>query len=114
MTEHVDSQLLAELQTFMEDDFGKLLRTYLSESAQQFDVARAACDRGDLEVLRRSAHSLKGSSLNIGAHRLAKLCAELEVGARAEASDAMAELFGLASAELDSVQVEVRALYQRL
>jgi histidine phosphotransfer protein HptB len=38
----------------------------------------------DQEVLRRAAHTLKGSSLNVGASRVADLCKRLESQLRAE------------------------------
>ena len=40
---------------------------------------RAAADAGDADALRKAAHSMKSSSANVGAERLARLCTDLEV-----------------------------------
>ncbi|MEW6293851.1 MAG: response regulator [Pseudomonadota bacterium] len=60
----------------------KVLKAYLDSSASlqaQVDEALAA---GDAEALRRSAHTLKSSSANVGAEALAALYKELEACGR--------------------------------
>ncbi len=71
MAERLDRELLAELETLMEEDFSALLDTYLSDSQARFFEVAEAWEAGDLERLRRSVHSLKGASVNIGAAALA-------------------------------------------
>ena len=112
MGRHIDDVLLSELRTLMEDDFGVLLETYLEESARQFALASRAWDEGDSEALWRSAHSLKGGALNIGAFVLSDLFARLESAAY-QASSA-GGLLDQAGAELSAVQAEVDNIYRRL
>ncbi len=52
---------------------------------------RGAADRGDEEELRRSAHSLKGSSGNLGAISLASRAHEVEQRARAKETHGVEE-----------------------
>ena len=114
MTDHVDSGLLAELQALMEDDFPVLLETYLRESAEQFRLAREALASDDRETLRRCAHSLKGSSANIGAVALAAVCATLESTARDDTLEVPQSLLTNVSDELTAVRAQVYEVYRRL
>lgn len=50
---------------------------YLSEAAHAVESLRALLAAGDIEALQREAHRLKGSSLFLGATRVAELCARL-------------------------------------
>ena len=42
------------------------------------ELMQSCCGRGDWEAVRRSAHSLRGSALNFGAHELVTLCERIE------------------------------------
>ncbi len=112
MASHVDTELLRELGELMEDDFGMLLHTYLEESTRQFAAASRAWQAGDSETLRRNVHSLKGSSLNIGAFALSALCAQLEALARNNSP--ISGLLEQAAMELSAVQAELGDIYQNL
>lgn len=58
-----------------------LFESYLSTAKDNITLLRGEVDH---EVLRRAAHTLKGSSLNVGASRVAELCRHLESQLRAE------------------------------
>jgi HPt (histidine-containing phosphotransfer) domain-containing protein len=58
-----------------------LFESYLSTAKDSIDLLRGEVDQ---EVLRRAAHTLKGSSLNVGASRVADLCKHLENQLRAQ------------------------------
>lgn len=58
-----------------------LFESYLSTAKDSIDLLRGEVDQ---DVLRRAAHTLKGSSLNVGASRVADLCKRLESQLRAE------------------------------
>jgi HPt (histidine-containing phosphotransfer) domain-containing protein len=55
----------------------ELLPLFIEEIAGLLAIMRAALARGDAEVLKQAAHTLKGSSSYLGAARLAALSAEL-------------------------------------
>lgn len=61
----------------------ELVDTFLEDGAGQVAALRAAVPASDTPALARQAHSLKSSSLNIGAMELSELCKELEQLARA-------------------------------
>ncbi len=60
------------------DFTGELIDEFMREASSQVEQLRAAAARGDTAAVRATAHSLKGSSLTMGAHRLAALCDRIE------------------------------------
>lgn len=110
MNAHLNSELLDELKELMEDEFSVLLDTYLQESERQFNGARSAWEDEDLEALKRFAHSLKGSSSNIGAQALSTLCGKLESGAKHGDRAALPDLLAQVAQELGAVRGEVQSM----
>jgi HPt (histidine-containing phosphotransfer) domain-containing protein len=83
-----DPQTLEQLQELVDgDDTSFLLdlfESYLSTARESIETLRHELDQ---DVLRRAAHTLKGSSLNVGASRVADLCKTLEQQLRAAQPD---------------------------
>lgn len=52
---------------------------FVEDSAARLQILSRACHDGDFRIVRAQAHSLKGSSLQIGAAGLGALCAALEL-----------------------------------
>jgi two-component system sensor histidine kinase BarA len=63
----------------------ELVDTFLDDAATQLGALRAAAAAGDTAAAVRPAHSLKSSSVNVGATRLAELTRDIEASARAGA-----------------------------
>ena len=61
-----------------EDFLAEVIALFIEDARLRLRAVRAAAGGGDGEGLRRAAHSLKGSSANLGATQLAQLSAELE------------------------------------
>lgn len=112
MHERLDQTLLAELEVLMRDDFAALLDAYLQDSEHQLHEASDAWEQGDLERLRQSAHSLKGSSGNVGALVLADLCADLESLAARGDGERVAIVLDRVRDELREVRDAVTAVQQ--
>lgn len=74
----LDLALLAELRELMDADFGLLLQTYLDDSQIRLAAIEQAVLLQDELQIRHMAHSLKGSSANVGAKQLAAACLQLE------------------------------------
>lgn len=110
MSQRLDRDLLRELEILMEDGFTSLLDAYLRDSETRIFEAYEAWEAGDLDRLRRSAHSLKGSSSNIGAQALADYCSVLEVNARDGVVDEVPGALLRVRAELGEVRDAVMAL----
>ncbi len=79
----LDLEVLSELQDLLEEDFHGLLEDFIDSSNDLCQQLLPALEGGDLSTLRRDAHSLKGSALNIGAPELGAAWSELEEGAAA-------------------------------
>jgi histidine phosphotransfer protein HptB len=76
--DHLDQQALSTLKDVMEDDFSLLINTFLQDSENRLKTLDSLIDSDNQDAIRRAAHSFKGSCSNIGASRLAFICAELE------------------------------------
>ncbi len=61
----------------------QVIQTYINSSLDLMTKLGEAIDRSDAECIRTAAHSLKSSSANVGAVRLAELCASIETSTRA-------------------------------
>ncbi|EXI80614.1 MAG: Signal transduction histidine-protein kinase BarA [Candidatus Accumulibacter appositus] len=81
----------------------KVITAYLLDTPARLTRLRAAADAGDAKTLNREAHTLKSSSANVGAERLAALCAELEALARKESVDGARPLLEEVEFELPRV-----------
>ncbi|WP_417513822.1 Hpt domain-containing protein [Marinobacter sp.] len=75
---HLDEEALAELRDVMEDEFEMLIQTYLGDSKERIDSLKGAVMAGDSDAFIKTAHSFKGSCINIGAPRLGELCRKAE------------------------------------
>jgi len=60
----------------------RLIGIYMKSAPELLRVMRSAADAGDAKALGNAVHSLKSSSLNVGAARLGALCREIEAGAK--------------------------------
>jgi PAS domain S-box-containing protein len=70
---------IRDLQVEGEPDFFiNLVNIYLKDSVHQIERIRAAILDSNSEELRKAAHTLKGTSTNLGARILSSYCAELE------------------------------------
>lgn len=79
---HLDEEALAELRDVMEDEFDVLINTYIMDSSDRIAHLRSALEQDDADRFSKSAHSLKGSCINIGAPRLGELCFDAEQAGR--------------------------------
>jgi histidine phosphotransfer protein HptB len=111
VTDHLNAEIFNELKDIMEEEFPLLLETYLRDSQLQYQRIDEAWQNRSMEDLRRNAHSLKGSSANIGAQQLAALCAELEMQAKSSLESGVADTVVAVAAELTAVQQTVNSIY---
>lgn len=102
---HLDHDVLSTLQEVMEDGYPLLLETFLSDSQERLRQLRKADDANQLIA---TAHSLKGSSSNMGAIHLAELCHQLEQQAKELSLGGIEKLV----AEIDGELAIVRPLYE--
>jgi HPt (histidine-containing phosphotransfer) domain-containing protein len=70
----------------------KVVKLFVSDSAKQVENMKQALSAADAPQLRLAAHTLKSSSANLGAKRLAEYCERLEASARDAVLDGADEL----------------------
>ena len=93
----LEAETLTALQALSDDNddlLQELVDIYLAEAPALIRAIRAASAEGDAEGLERAAHSLKGSSANMGALRLASKALALEELGRAGRIDGASEIGG--------------------
>ena len=98
----------------LDDGDGELMATlaheYERDSIRQIAVMKQALADTDTQALERAAHTLKGASANLGAERLAELCARLQELGRAGALDAAASGVAAAATEVERVHAALHEL----
>ena len=80
-----------------------LVDEFTSEAQRQLNALRDGFAEGDPQAVERAAHSIKGSSANLGATRLSEITGHLEELARAGA-------LGSVEAEVEAVAVEFESV----
>lgn len=95
----IDTATITELKELLADDYTELVERYVEDSGNRMQrIGKSIADR-DLEALYSEAHGVKGSSQNLGAHKLAAICATLEkIGMGKEEGD-IEQLFAAAEQE---------------
>src|SRR3712207_1080933 len=74
----------------------ELTEIFFDDARSGIDAMRDAVERGDAQTVERAAHTLKGSSGNMGAQRMAALCGELQdAGVSGDLTHALELLEGL-------------------
>ena len=81
-----------------------LIEQFVEEAESQVELLRDAGQRGDAQAIKSAAHSLKGSSLTMGATRLGALCGRMETDAAGDAGGGTADLMLELAAEFVKVR----------
>jgi len=88
----------------------RVLAAFLQDTPHQLAALRAASAAGDADAMRKTAHSLKSSSANVGADVLAKLFREMEQHARAEQTEGAADILAQLEREFQSVRQSLSSI----
>lgn len=96
MTAFLDRASLDEMVALLGDDFRDIVRLFIEQLGSDVAQLQAARAAGHWDRLYRAAHTLKGSSGNVGASALSLSAARLERAARmSDAAAADGELAAL-------------------
>ena len=97
MQEVLDQEVLDELLSFADDGDPELLldriQMFLDDSPSKVAAVQQGLQTGDFDKAERAAHSLKGSSGNLGARLVQDVCEQLQLSTR---SHQLAESMSLA------------------
>jgi HPt (histidine-containing phosphotransfer) domain-containing protein len=112
--EAVDATALAALRDLQgagrPDLLAELIAVYLRDTPPRLTALHEAVAHADAEALRRAAHSLKGSSSQIGAVQVARLCADLEEQASTTDLTGVVETLRRLDEAFDRVRAHLQAL----
>jgi signal transduction histidine kinase/DNA-binding NarL/FixJ family response regulator len=79
----LDPEVLAQLRALNAGSspsvLNEIIDLFLEDTPERMEDLRHAIAAGEAELLRTAAHSLKGSSSNLGATRLGALCRQFEI-----------------------------------
>jgi HPt (histidine-containing phosphotransfer) domain-containing protein len=92
----------------------ELANLFVQECPAALAEMRSAIEKKDAPLLERLAHTMKGSSANIGAAGTSQLAMVLESQARSGKLDEAREQFMLLDAELARLLLELRSLSTRV
>ncbi len=105
----IEQSALDELREVMGEDLDELIDAYLDDTARRLEELSRAVDR-EPEVLIQVAHTLKGSSANVGARLFSARCAEVHQRAKHDASDpGLRDLIGALGHEFARVRSALEA-----
>lgn len=91
----------------------QIMQVYRDSSGETVQQVGRAIAEGDAETMRRSAHTLKSSSANVGAMALSALFKQLEILGKEARLDEAAPLFDAAQQEYGRVLAEINKLLEK-
>lgn len=87
----------------------KIITIYLETSPEQIRTIKQAYSQENRDVVRKTAHSLKSSSANLGAETLSAVCKRLEIQAIGAQWQDLSDLITTIENEFDCVADALRA-----
>lgn len=94
------------------DVLNEVLSLFLNEVPRKIDALRTAVTAGDRAAMQRTAHSLKGSSGNIGAHAMYDACRQLDDQAKSGDLARLKPLIDAVATAYRNVEIEIRRMLQ--
>jgi HPt (histidine-containing phosphotransfer) domain-containing protein len=88
----------------------ELIDLYLADTPKRLSELRRALDTRDIPTLTREAHTIKSSSVNLGAMKMSGIAKKLEFAGRAGELGQIAEYVAHIEAEFEVVKAALQAL----
>ncbi|MGP1520175.1 MAG: Hpt domain-containing protein [Treponema sp.] len=114
MSEIFDFTTVVELLMGDEENAKELLKSYLSQTEEQIKLLQKLLDEKDFdskrEEVRRKAHLIKGSSLNVSAKDLADTMLKMEKGAATLSYEELSQLFEIAQRKFIILKQEINKI----
>jgi HPt (histidine-containing phosphotransfer) domain-containing protein len=103
----VKTDMIVELKDILAEDFNTLVSSYIDDAEGRIVKLKNAITASDYGAVLTEAHSLKGSSLNLGAEFLPELCSRMEALGKAEDLVDCHNLFAEIETEFARVKAEL-------
>ncbi|MGZ8315121.1 MAG: response regulator [Telluria sp.] len=91
----------------------KVVAAYVGDTPQHLQALRRAIAAFDANNLRKTAHSLKSSSANVGAETLAQMCKEMETLGRTETTEGASGILTDMELEFQAVRHSLSAILEK-
>ena len=110
----IDPEAISNLRELNPGDKGEFLREivsiYIEDTPKRLADLRSCLASGDVNAFTRAAHTIKGSSANVGAQVLKGFAERLETVSRKEGLGGVSGLIADCEAEFERVKVELRRI----
>jgi len=110
----IDQDAITSLRDLNPGDGGEFLREivniYVEDTPKRLADLKACLASGDVKSFTRAAHTIKGSSANVGAQVLKAIGERMELVSRTEGLGSIAPMIADAEAEFAKVSDELRKL----
>ena len=110
----IDLEAIANLRSLNPGDndefLSEIVNIFLADTPLRIDELEQSLSAGDVPKFARSAHSIKGSSANLGAMSLRAVAEKLEHQSRKEGLAGVTPLLGEIKAQFDLARVELEKL----
>ncbi len=110
----IDPEAIANLRDLNPGDGGEFLREiitiYIEDTPKRLADLRTCLASGDVATFTRAAHTVKGSSANVGAVALKAIAERLELISRKEGLGAVGSLITDCETEFGRVAAELKRL----
>ena len=107
---YVDKEIIGELKELLDDDFCDLITTYISDAKNNLDKINKGLEISDFDTLSKVAHTLKGSSANLGVIGMSEICHKLcEMSNDPDRKDELGDLVIKAGELFISVEKELNS-----
>ena len=113
-TDTLDASLIADLRKRRPQLLERLLAAYLTHSPVAVAQLLEAAANRRVEALYLAAHSLKSSSANVGAKRVAEIARRIEMSVRAESHEELDTLAAALGAEFSTTQAAMTLELERI
>ena len=115
MDQVLDMSVVEELLSFSDDGDPELLldliQMFLEDGPEKVRAVNEGLLAGDFEKMERAAHSLKGSSGNLGARLLQDTCEHLQLATRGRKLDESRSLTSQLEQRFQEAEVALRQLH---
>ena len=88
----------------------QIFTSFLSDGAERIRSLRNSVDKSDAELLRKTAHALRGASGSVGARHMADIAQQLETLGKSSSMTGAIALIEKIEAELERVKAEITEL----
>jgi len=87
----------------------ELIVIFQTDTAERLEVLARAVEAAEYPIVRQEAHTIKGSSLQVGANRVAECCRQMEMEARKPRPEDLIPLFHALLRSFDEVRGVIAA-----